>query len=465
MNKSNKFKHFYLDFWQKKVSIKSRITIWYIFLMTSLITVFLSTIFYISNNLVRKSSYEILRSTVFKSFSQIKNTGSKIEIDDDLETLMGSVQISVFNNEGEFIYGIFPLNFDFDDTLSDNGEIKIVKNKNQRWYVYEDRQNYLQHGDIWVRGVIESSAIEYTLETILIITLIGLPFFILFASFIGYFIAKNAFKPIEQIRETAQKINDGNDLTKRINLGNGKDEIYSLANTFDVMFDKLQISFDNEVQFSSDVSHELRTPISVIMTQAEYGKDYVASVDESKKIFEIIFRQSKKMSTLVSQLLLLARMDKGHHKLNLEEINLAEIIEISTETMSLRAKEKNIEITTYLDENIYYLADEIMISRVINNLISNAISYGNENGFIKITLKQDKNKILIIVEDNGIGIAKENLQKIWKRFFQVEQSRTTENYGLGLSMVKWIVEAHKGNILVESELNKGTTFTIILPIF
>ena len=102
--------------------------------------------------------------------------------------------------------------------------------------------------------------------------------------------------------------------------------------------------------------------------------------------------------------------------------------------------------------------------RVFNNLISNSISYGKENGYIRVYLYKDENNIITNIEDNGFGISKENLEKIWIRFFQVDPSRTTENSGLGLSMVKSILEAHKGHISVESELNKGTTFTLYLPI-
>lgn len=464
IDRKNFFHKIYRNPIEQKISIKVRITLWYVFLMSGLIISFFSIIFYISNNLVKKDAYQDLKTTVSKSFSQITTNGSDLEIDNDLETLMGNIQISVFNNKQEFIYGYSPLKFEYDDTLNDNGEIRVIRHENKRWYMYEEKQHYLHYGDVWVRGVIESSVIENTLETIMFITLVALPIFLVFSGFTGYYISKNAFKPIEKIREAAQKINDGNDLTKRINLGNGKDEIYSLANTFDVMFDRLQVSFENEVQFSSDVSHELRTPISVIMTQSEFGENFVESADEAKKIFGVIFKESRKMSSLVSQLLLLARMDKGHYKLNPEEVNLAEIIEISVETMQRKAEAKNITIHTKLDENIYYHADEIMITRVMNNLISNAVSYGKENGFIKICLEKNLDEtVLISVKDNGIGIAKENIDKIWTRFFQVEQSRTTENYGLGLSMVKWIVEAHHGNISVKSELGSGTSFLISLP--
>ena len=229
------------------------------------------------------------------------------------------------------------------------------------------------------------------------------------------------------------------------------------------MFDKLQKSFENEVQFTSDVSHELRTPISVIMTQSEYGKDIEMTPEEAKHTLNIIFKESKKMSQLVSQLLTLVRIDKGHLKLNLENIDIGELLEISLETQQINANKKNINFITNIEENIFTFIDEIMILRAFNNIISNAIFYGKENGFVKISLKKENNKIFITFEDNGIGISKENLDKIWIRFFQADSSRTTDNSGLGLPMVKGIIEAHNGNISVTSELGKGTTFSIILP--
>ena len=447
-----------------RLSIKIKITLWYILLMTGLVILFLSVILYISNNLVRNSAYTNLKNIVDKSFLQVTYKNQELEIDNDLETLTGNIQLSIFNKDKEFIYGNSPLNFDFDDTLTDNDKIKTVKNENKRWYIYEKRKFYNGYGDLWIRGVVESSAIEYTLETIIFISFISLPFFLFFSGLTGYIIFSNSFKPIEKIREAAQKINDGNDLTKRINLGNGTNEIYSLANTFDTMFDKLQTSFNNEVQFTSDVSHELRTPISVIMTQSEYGKDYTSSIEEARNIFNIIFKETKKMSILVSQLLTLARMDKGHQKLKLEEVEIGELIEIAIEGQRTYANSKNIKIIPNIKENIYSSVDETMIMRVFTNLLSNAISYGKENGYVKISLNRDDNNVIIKIEDNGIGISEDNLEKIWIRFFQVDPSRSTENSGLGLSMVKGIIESHKGSVSVESVLNKGTIFTVYLPL-
>ena len=170
------------------------------------------------------------------------------------------------------------------------------------------------------------------------------------------------------------------------------------------------------------------------------------------------------MSILVSQLLTLARMDKGHQKLKLEEVEIGELIEIAIEGQRTYANSKNIKIIPNIKENIYSSVDETMIMRVFTNLLSNAISYGKENGYVKISLNRDDNNVIIKIEDNGIGISEDNLEKIWIRYFQVDPSRSTENSGLGLSMVKGIIESHKGSVSVESVLNKGTIFTIYLPL-
>jgi len=167
---------------------------------------------------------------------------------------------------------------------------------------------------------------------------------------------------------------------------------------------------------------------------------------------------------MISQLLTLAKMDKGHQKLNLENVNLSELMEIIIETQQINADKKNIKIISSIKPDIIMPADEILIMRLFINLITNAVNYGKENGYINIELFKNNNRIIGKIADNGIGIAKENINKIWTRFYQVDSSRTSDSSGLGLSMVKWIVEAHNGNISVKSELDKGTIFTVEFPL-
>ena len=162
---------------------------------------------------------------------------------------------------------------------------------------------------------------------------------------------------------------------------------------------------------------------------------------------------------------MLARMDKKNQKLNIENENLNEIIQLVIEIESNYAKEKNIKIIYDEKNDIFADVDKDMLTRVFINLISNAITYGNENGMITITLDKIENsdKIQCKIIDDGIGISSEHINKIWNRFYQVDSSRSSDNSGLGLSIVKWIIEEHKGTIIVESELGKGTIFTFYLP--
>ena len=169
------------------------------------------------------------------------------------------------------------------------------------------------------------------------------------------------------------------------------------------------------------------------------------------------------MSQLISQLLTLSRIDRGHQKLNIEFVNISELAEVVIENQKMEADKKNIKIITEIEKDIHVEGDELMLMRLFINLISNAISYNKENGYVKIELIKTGNKLIGKIYDNGIGISKENINKIWIRFFQVDSSRTTDSSGLGLAMVKWIVEAHNGTISVVSQLEKGTLFTFEIP--
>ena len=200
------------------------------------------------------------------------------------------------------------------------------------------------------------------------------------------------------------------------------------------------------------------------MSQSEYGKENVVSVEEGKNIFNIIFNEAQKMSQLVSQLLTLSRMDRGHQKLNLANVNISELAEIVVDSRREDAKRKNINISSKITPDIYADLDETMIMRVFINLLSNAVTYGKTNGNIYVDLDVQEKTIVIKIADDGIGISNEHIDKIWTRFYQVDPSRNSEGTGLGLSMVKWIVEAHNGTISVASKLGEGTIFTIKIPL-
>ena len=445
-----------------KISIKLKIMLWYMGLMTGLVILFLLIIFYMSEKIIHSYEYGYLKTTVESSFEEIYVKNGEIIVDNDMETKINTIQISVYNKNLGFVYGNNPLNFEYDDTFSDKKIIKTVKHQHEKWYVYESKKNYEGYGEIWIRGVMSAVGASQAIETVISISLIIFPFFLIFAGIIGYIITRNAFIPIKKIRSAAEKINEGNDLSQRINLGEGNDEIYTLANTFDTMFDRLQSSFEREAQFTSDVSHELRTPVSIIISECEYGLENLTSIENARNTISSVLDETKKMSKLISQLLTLSRMDRGNQKLNFDKINISEMAHLIADSQQHNADSKNIKIHSEIEEDIFIVGDETMIMRIFVNLISNAVNYGYENGNIWIKLSQDKNFAICKIIDDGIGIEKENIPKIWGRFYQVESSRTTENIGLGLSMVKWIIEAHNGEIYVESEIGKGSSFVFKL---
>ena len=443
-------------------SIKLKIGLWYMGIMILLVFSSLAIVFYISENIIHSSVRTYLKDVVIHRIDYLTIKNGEIIIDSNFDTMIQNVEIAIYDKDFKFLYGNSPNGFEMDNRKSKDDKIMIIRSNNQKWYVYNKTIELGDYGKVWIRGVMPNIGQSSAIETVIQISFVILPFFLILSAIGGYIITKNAFTPIEKIRKIAEKINEGNDLSQRINLGKGDDELHTLANTFDVMFDRLQTSFENEIQFTSDVSHELRTPITVILTQAEYGKDSISSVEDAQKSFGIIEKEGQKMSKLVSQLLTLARMERGRQKLNIENINLSELLEIIIETQTLSAKTKNIKFVTKIMPEIYANIDEMMIMRVFTNLISNAISYGNQNGTITVELFLQENRIVSKISDDGIGISEDKLDKIWLRFYQVDPSKNGDNSGLGLSMVKKIIELHKGEIFVESELGKGTTFTIIL---
>ena len=443
-------------------SIKLKIGLWYMGIMILLVFSSLAIVFYISENIIHSSVRTYLKDVVIHRLDYLTIKNGEIIIDSNFDTMIQNVEIAIYDKDFKFLYGNSPNGFEMDNRKSKDDKIMIIRSNNQKWYVYNKKIELGNYGKVWIRGVMPNIGQSSAIETVIQISFVILPFFLILSAIGGYIITKNAFTPIEKIRRIAEKINEGNDLSQRINLGKGDDELHTLANTFDVMFDRLQTSFENEIQFTSDVSHELRTPITVILTQAEYEKDSISSVEDVQKSFGIIEKEGQKMSKLVSQLLTLARMERGRQKLNIENINLSELLEMIIETQTLSAKTKNIKFVTKIMPEIYASIDEMMIMRVFTNLISNAISYGKQNGTVTVELFLQENRIVSKISDDGIGISEDKLDKIWLRFYQVDPSKNGDNSGLGLSMVKKIIELHRGEIFVESELGKGTTFTIIL---
>ena len=445
----------------RNLSIKLKITLWYTAFMALLIILTLIVLFSISSVQVLSDARARLRNTVLQAFSEIDYEDGLLTFDDDINYLEEGVYISVYDAQGYLLYGRTPTGFSGASTLIMD-QMQQVGSGQDFWYVYDYCQSVDGYGNLWIRGVASHSRSDSILRIITNAALILLPFFVAFIALGGYLITAKALRPLSAMTETARAISEGNDLTRRIRLGSGRDEVHVLAHTFDQMMERLQSSFETEKQFTSDVSHELRTPVAVILSQCEYASQEGTPSDELWGSIGVIGAQARKMSALISQLLTLARADSGKQKLQYELVNLSELAEIIVEEQSIAAEEKGITLLTDIQPEILLRADETMMMRLFINLISNSITYGKPDGHTLVTLSANETEITGSVQDDGIGIPADKLDKIWQRFYQVDPARTSgssSGSGLGLSMVKWIVQAHGGRIEVSSRLGEGSCFT------
>ena len=333
--------------------------------------------------------------------------------------------------------------------------------------VYSDRQVFKieftsdksSYGKIYIRAVCPSDDAVTVFDSVAKSAVYLLPFFIVIAAVGAYFISGKAVSPIERITESARAISSGSDLSKRLETSGAPREISSLADTFNGMFERLQTSFENEKRFTSDASHELRTPLAVIKAECEYALSQNADEEDRLQALESVEEQADKMTSLVAALLAVTRAEQGQTRFALEKANLGELV---SDICRKFRPTKNITLNTEINNDIIINMNPSLMTQLVENLISNADKYGRENGEICVRLYAEGENAVLYVRDNGIGIGKEDLPKIWNRFYRADASRSeTEGFGLGLALVKKIAEIHSAQCTAQSEIDKFTEIRII----
>ncbi len=230
----------------------------------------------------------------------------------------------------------------------------------------------------------------------------------------------------------------------------------------------MQAAYERQKQFTADASHELRTPLSVVMASADLlSNDPAVQSPFLRQVIDDVKDEVKKMSKLVGDLLIIARSDNNVEKLNMQEFDLSASMQQVLRNMQPMADKKNITLVGNIAESILWVGDEQKINQLIMILVDNAVKYTQDYGTVTVTAEAPKSKRLrFSVADNGIGLAKEDKEKIFGRFYRVDKARSRQmgGNGLGLAIAKDIVDEHHGYIYVESELGKGTTFTVELAL-
>ncbi len=443
------------------MSVKLKITLWYTIVIMILSGVVLTVITSIGEDMLERDISGRITRTV-DDFSRRITAPPSRGGTPRLNFYEQGVHMAVYSGDHELTEGSIPFDLDEEPKFED-GALRTIEQDGDKYYVYTKALRGRGSDGYWLMGVVsvsdESYALRSAARTNVIFTLI----LIIIASAGGYFILRRALSPVKKITAAAREISEGSDLSKRIRIGAGTDEIHELANTFDAMLDKIEQTVEREKQFTSDASHELRTPVAVVLSECEYMTDCAKTPEEFRESAYSIKDQAERMAKLISELLIISRMDRNTIKTEFEEVDISELLTFVCDEQE-EIQQSDITLIRQIPDGIRANADRFLLARLFINLISNAYSYGNPGGHVAVTLTETADTVTTAVEDDGIGINEEDLPKIWERFYQADPSRTSGgNMGLGLSMVKWIAACHGGEVTVESEPGRGSTFTFTMP--
>ena len=304
-----------------------------------------------------------------------------------------------------------------------------------------------------------------TLQNILFITTLA---GCLIALLAGYFVSRRILRPISAMTQTARQI-EVEALGRRLGVPGARDELWELAQTFNHMLDRLQAGFEQQRRFVSDASHELRTPVTVILGYsdmlARWGRDDKSVLDEG---ISSIRSEAENMQQLIEKLLFLARADQKRQVLHKENLEMSELLSDVMRKMELVTKSHEVQLLENEPGIVY--GDEVMLRQMLRIFLENSVKYTPEGGHITCSSvhTEDGRALEVVLADDGIGIAKEEQQKVFERFYRVDTSRTkggtgVGGTGLGLSIARWIARQHGIEIAMDSELGSGTSIILHIP--
>jgi heavy metal sensor kinase len=291
----------------------------------------------------------------------------------------------------------------------------------------------------------------------------ALPIILILGSLGGWVLARRSLSPIGYIASKTKTMTSKNLSEKLTPRGTG-DEMDDLIGTINEMIARLESSFQRMAEFTADTSHELKTPLCAMRGEAELLLSKERATGEYQEGLAHFVEQFDHLNQMVNDLILLSKFDATQVEMKLDVLRLDLLIKDMCHLFRVLAEQKNIALEMGTIEEITIIGDKVRLQQLFTNLIDNAIKY-TPKGFIRVTVEENQEVALVKIKDTGIGIPRDEREKIFKRFYCVDKSRSRETggVGLGLSIAEWIAHAHQGRIEVDSELGQGSTFSVYLP--
>ena len=441
-------------------SIRTRLTIWYLMVIVILLLVFSGL------------AYFMLAHNLYQNLDNSLQTRSTELISSPVIAPQANELILSFDSNGNLLREFGP--------SIDTANIKILvqqallgqksfltaltaDKQSVRLYATSFKVPFSNQLLVIVVGQL-TTGITGVLDTFRYVLIIAIVAVIVLAGIGGLFLASRVLKPVEQITQTAQKIEES-DLSQRITVKND-DELGRLASTLNDMIGRLEEAFNRQRQFTADASHELRTPLAIMQAEATLALRKERDEADYRKSLETISQESTYMSSVIGKLLFLARSDAGKEQLNFENVDLKDLITGLSANVEALAADKGIKFAVDAQENLVVNGDKVKLRQLFINILENAVRYTPTGGNISISLVRKEGSALATISDTGIGIPPEHLPHIFERFYRVDKARSRADggVGLGLAIAKYIADSHGGKIEVASQLGKGTTLNVSIPL-
>ena len=324
----------------------------------------------------------------------------------------------------------------------------------------------LSRGDVAdVTAAYPAAEVDITLRRLFSLMLYSLPVALLLSVGMGWFIAGRSLRPVDTITRSARQITASN-LGLRLEVPPTNDEIARLSETLNEMIARLETSFAQIRQFTSDASHELKTPLAILMGELEVALRRPLKEEEYRVTLGSCLEEVERLTHVVQGLLELSRAETGQVTILREHVRLSALLADVCDDVMLIAETKHIDLVTNISPHISITGDRIRLHQALLNVIENAVKYTPVGGGVRIELDLAEGRARVVVADSGIGIPQDQLPFIYDRFFRVDKARSQNilGTGLGLSIVKWIVDAHDGTIEAMSTEGKGTTISVTFPV-
>jgi len=454
------------------LTLRARLTLWYTSVLTGVLIVFGTTVYILLSaslyrqveDTLQRTADDILRASQFQ-IAGIPVSALQIELD-----LTANIFVQVYDGEGNLLQQTMNFALEespFDETTlgADVPQFSSVVIDGTRFRVLTVPVIRGENDEVaaFLQLAESLQAIDQTRELLIFILVGGGVVVIIIAAMVGWMTASTALRPIEELTESALQITRTDDLSRRIPIsGSQKDEVGKLILAFNETLERLENLFETQRRFLADVSHELRTPLTAIRGNV----DLIRRMGEADPIsLDAISSEVDRMTRMVRDLLILVQAETG--KLPLAQ----DIVEMDTLLLEVFQQAKvlangRFEIRLGQEDQARVRGDRDRLKQVLLNLISNALDHTPSGGMIILGLSCIEDFARVTVTDSGPGIPKKDLPHIFERFYRVESSRKRKDSGgagLGLSIAYWITKSHNGRIEVASEVGKGTTFSIWLP--